>query len=140
MKIDILRKPQADIFKNRGNYVKLFSLFLVVAAIGLLLGAYTYLSNTPYYVSLEKVSMILFAGSSLPIFIFGEKLQGYKRLTPPQKKELENFCQNNLEIREFCRLVTKLGRPMILAEFNACTAFAEEREMQEEQARQKALQ
>ena len=138
MKIDILRKPQADIFKNRGIYVKLFSLFLVVAAIGLLLGIYTYLSNTPYYLSLEKVSMILFAGSSLPIFIFGEKLQRYKRLTPPQEKELAKFCQNYSEIQEFCRHVKELNRPMILAEFNACMDFTEEREMQE-QASQKTL-
>lgn len=138
MKIDLLHAPPADIFKNRGKYIVLFVLFLAVACVGLLLGTYAILSDTQHDI-LEKASMFLFVGSALPFFIVGEKLQAYKRLTPQQEKELADFCQEYGEVQAYCQHVAALNRRIIQAEFDACKDFAEEREMQEEQKKDRAL-
>lgn len=131
MKIDILSTPRVDIFRNRGKYTVAFIFFLALAGAGVLLGVYTIVSATRYYEILEKVSAILFVGSAVPVFITGEKLQAYRRLTPEQKKELEDLCRKYSEIQDFCHSVAESGRHIIFAEYQACKDFGEERELQE---------
>ncbi len=139
MKIDILADPQVEIFKNQPRYAKWFVFFLGVALVGLLLGIYAYLNPaSPWYGILEKAAMVLFVGSSIPIFITGEKLQAYKILTESQEKELEKLCEKYSEVRNYCGQVEALDRRLIFAEFDACKDFAEERELQ--LARQEELE
>ena len=126
MKIDILRTPPADIFKNRGRYILIFSGLLALACCGLLVGLYAIVSDTRYYAKLEIVALALFAGSAVFLTYFGEKLQGYKKLTPPQLKELADLSRKYSEIKVYCDLVAQANRQPIRAEYEACQEWAED--------------
>lgn len=128
MKIDICSSPPADIFRNRGRHLRLFIFFLLLACCGLLLGAYAVVAETHHYEAFETAALALFAGSALFLTYFGEKLQAYKRLTPPQYAELAGLAQNHAAIGLYCELVAKAGREPIRAEFEACRDWAEEKE------------
>lgn len=127
MKIDILSEPPADIFQNRGKYKALFILFLGAAGLGLLFGVYAVVADTKYYELLEKTALTLFLASAVPLFYAGEKLQAYKKLTPLQQKELAELCEKYFEIQGYCDLVARSDRRIILAEYEACRDWAEER-------------
>jgi hypothetical protein len=126
MKIDILRDPPADIFKDRRRYTLIFSLLLALACCGVLIGVYAVVSDTMYYAKLEIVALALFAGSALFLTYFGEKLQAYKKLTPPQLKELAELSRKYSEIRIYCELLAQANRKPIRAEFEACQEWAED--------------
>ncbi|MHB8810215.1 MAG: hypothetical protein ACYC9M_09405 [Desulfobulbaceae bacterium] len=125
MKIDILRPPPADIFKNRGRYIIIFSVLLVLACCGLLIGLYAIVADTRYYAKLEIVALALFAGSAVFLTYFGEKLQNYKKLTPPELKELADLGRKHIEIKAYCDLLAQANRRPIRAEYEACQEWAE---------------
>ena len=125
MKIDILRPPPADIFKDRGRYILTFSVLLALACCGLLIGVYAVVADTRYYGKLEIAALALFAGSALFLTYFGEKLQNYKKLTPPELKELTGLGQKHVEIKTYCDLLAQANRPPIRAEYEACQEWAE---------------
>jgi len=127
MKIDILREPPADIFKDHGKYKIAFALILALACIGLLLGVYAIVADTKYYGALEKAALTVFVVAAVLLFYVGEKLQAYKKLNPDQKKELADMCRQYFEIQGYCDLVAKLNRRIVLAEFEACHNWAEEK-------------
>ena len=127
MKIDILREPPADIFKDHGKYKIAFILILALACFGVLLGVYAIVSDTKYYGVLEKASLIVFVAAAILIFYVGEKLQAYQKLTPEQQKELADMCRQYFEIEGYCHLVAKSKRRIIFAEFEACQNWAEEK-------------
>ncbi len=131
MQIDILHKPPVDIFKNRRNYTLIFSALLSLASFGLLLGAYAIIADTNYYKQLETAALVFFAAPATFIAYFGEKLQAYKKLTPPESKALADLGQKYPEIRVYCDLVTKANRQPIRAEYEACQAWAEEADRQD---------
>ena len=133
MKIDILSEPPADIFKNHGKYKIAFILLLALACTGVLLGVYAIVADTKYYGALEKAALTLFAGSAIPLFYVGEKLQAYKKLSPGQKKELTDMCRQYFEIQGYCDLVAKAKRRIIFAEYDACKTWAEEKQRIAEQ-------
>jgi len=130
MKIDINREPPADIFKDRGRYTWIFIVLLASACFGLLLGVYAVVADTRYYEQLETAALTFFVGAAIFLFYFGEKLQAYKKLSPNQKKELAGLCDKYFEIRGYCDLVAKADRQVIFAEYEACQAWAEEKEHQ----------
>lgn len=126
MKIDILRPPPADIFKNRRKYILTFSVLLALACGGLLIGVYAVVADTRYYGKLEIAALALFAGSALFLTYFGEKLQAYKKLTPPELTELAELGQKHVEIKTYCDLLAQANRRPIRAEYEACQEWAED--------------
>ena len=125
MKIDILRDPPDDIFKDRGRYILIFIVLLALACCGVLIGVYAIVSETTHYAKLETAALALFAGSALFLTYFGEKLQSYKRLTSPQLKEMADLAGKHSEIKVYCDRVTQANRQPIFAEYEACQEWAE---------------
>ena len=126
MKIDILRGPPDDVFKDRGRYIRIFIVLLALACCGLFLGVYAIVSDTRYYTKLETVALAVFVGSALVLTYFGEKLQAYKKLTPPQLKELAELGLKHAEIKVYGDLLAQANRQPIRAEFEACQEWAED--------------
>ncbi len=126
MKINILHKPPVDIFKYRRNYTLIFIALLTLVCCGLLLGVYAIIADTIYFKQLETVALVLFVAPSMFVAYIGEKLQAYKKLTPPQRKELTDLGQKYPEIKVYCDLVAKANRQLIRAEYETCQAWAEE--------------
>lgn len=126
MKIDITKEPPVDIFRHRGKFKLIACSCLLLSACGILLAAYAVFSDTPHSEKLESVAFSLFIGPALVFSYFGEKLQGYKRLTTEQEEELADFTRRYPEIKSYRELVARAGRPPILAEFEACQAWAED--------------
>lgn len=134
MKIDITREPPADIFRHRSKYRLINSVALTLSGCGLLLAAYTIVSDTPHSDNLEMTAFTLFVGPILVFSYFGEKLQAYKRLSPGQEKELTEMGRQHPEIKTYCAQVAMAGRQPTLAEFEACLAWAEDaREVRQKQ-------
>ncbi|MGW8193411.1 MAG: hypothetical protein ACWGOX_04025 [Desulforhopalus sp.] len=125
MKIDILTAPDADIMRDRKRYAVFFTCFLVLACLGLGIGAYAIYFNAHHYDNLENIALVCFVGASLFISYFGGKLQAYKRLYPPHKEKLAELREHHPVIDTYCRQVEALKRPMIKAEFEACVTYAE---------------
>lgn len=125
MKIDILRNPPADIFKDRGRYINYFIVLLALACSGLLLGVYAIVADTRHYEIIETAALALFVGSALCLTYFGEKLQAYKKLMPPQVKELAELREKHPEVNRYCELVARANRQPIRVEFEACQEWAE---------------
>jgi hypothetical protein len=125
MKIDILSPPPSDIFKDRRRQILAFSVLLALACGGLLLGVYAVVSDTKFYDQLEIAALGLFAGSALCLAYFGEKLQDYKKLTPPQQKELAALGRKHAAIQHYSDLVARANRQPIRAEYEACQEWAE---------------
>jgi hypothetical protein len=130
MKIDIRNPPPADIFKNRKKYIIIFIVFLSLACLGLLFGAYAIIADTAYYEYLETAALSFFVGSALFIAYFGEKLQAYKKLIPPQQEELAELMEKHAEIRTYCDQLERARRQPIRAEYEACQAFATQKEQE----------
>lgn len=126
MKIDILSPPPEDIFRDRPKYTLIFISLLGLACFGLLLGVYAIVAETAYYDKLETLALGFFVGAALFLFDVGEKLQAYKKLTPPELEELVDLCRQHPEIKLYCELLTKAGRQPIRAEHEACLLWAEE--------------
>jgi hypothetical protein len=132
MKINILHKPPDDIFKNRRNYTLIFITLLALACCGLLLGVYAIIADTVYYEQLETLALIFFVAPTPFIAYIGEKLQAYKKLTPPQCVELTALGQQYPEVEVYCDLAAKASRQPIRVEYEACQAWAEKASRQAE--------
>jgi hypothetical protein len=126
MKINIIREPPVDIFRNRGKYSLIAISFLTLSVCGMLLAAYAIFSDTQHSEKLETVAFALFVGPVLAFSYFGEKLQAYKRLTQEQVKELADLGRKHPKIKTYCALVAEAGRQPILAEYEACQAWGED--------------
>jgi len=126
MKISILDTPQEDIFKDRSKYIFIFIALLTLSCFGLFLGGYAIIAKTSYYSQLEKWSLIFFFAPTPFTTYIGEKLQKYKKLTPPQREELAVLSQQYPEVKVYCDLVSEAGRQPIRAEYRACKTWAEE--------------
>lgn len=126
MKIDITREPPVDIYCHRGRYLKIAAALLFLSMCGVLLATYAILSDTQQSETMEMVALVLFVGPAVPFFYFGEKVQAYKRLNEAQAKELADLSQQYPEVKAYCALVAQAGRQPIVAEYEACLAWAEE--------------
>ena len=126
MKIDITRKPPADIFRNRGKYILISIVLLSLAVCGVLLMVYGIVSEMPQNDTLERAAQTLLFVPAVIFVYFGGKLRAYIKLNPVQKKELAELCQKHAEISAYCGLVAKEGREPILAEYDACQDWAED--------------
>ena len=125
MKIDILQAPEVDIMRDHKKYAVFFCFFLALAGLGVAIGVYAIYFNTRQYEKLDTAALVFFVGASFFISYFGQKLQAYKRLYPPQKKKLAELRGENPVVDNYCKQVEALGRRMIKAEFDECENYAE---------------
>jgi len=125
MNINILHGPPADIFKNRRWLTLIFVALLALAFCGLLMGVYAFFADTTYE-QLEKYAFVLFVAPSPFAAYFGEKLQRYKKLTPPQREELAAWEQQYPEVKLYCDQVAMADREPVRVEYEACQAWVEE--------------
>lgn len=126
MKIDITREPPADIFRDQGKYLWIFIALLSLAACGVLLMVYGFVSDAPQNDTLEKVSLALLVAPAVVCGFFGGRLRAYIGLNPGQKKILSELIRKHPEISTYCGLVEKQGRHPILAEYHACRDWGED--------------
>jgi hypothetical protein len=91
----------------------------------LLLGVYAIFAQTSYYEQLETLALVFFVAPSPFAVYFGEKLQEYKKITPPQRGELAAWGQRYPEVKIYCDLAVKANRQPIRAEYEACQAWVE---------------
>ena len=126
MKIDILQGPPADIYKHRRTFIIIFVTLLVLACCGLLMGVYAIVADTNYYTQLETWALVFFVAPSPFAAYFGEKLQAYKKLTPPQREDLFAWILKYPEVKSYCDQVTMAGREPVRGEYEACQALVEE--------------
>ena len=126
MKIDILQAPPTDIFQKRPRLIFVFVALLFVASCGILFGVYAIFFNTAYYEQFETLALVLFIVPAPFATYFGEKLQGYKKLMPPQREELTALEQKFPEIKNYCDKVRKDDRRFIRSEYEACLEWAED--------------
>ena len=125
MKIDILQGPPADIFRNRRPLAIIFAALLAISLCGLLMGAYAIVTDTKYYDQLEKLALIFFVAPSPFAAYVGEKLQQYKKLTPPQQENLLAWIIKYPAIKLYCDQVVQAGRQPVRAEYEACQDWVE---------------
>ena len=126
MKIDLTRKPPADIFRHRGTYIRISLVLLALVLCGGLLMVYGIVAAPPQSGTLETVILALFVGPAVVFVYVGEKLKGYKRLSPAQKEELAALGRQHPEIAAYCAQVAAAGREPILAEYEAAKDRADE--------------
>lgn len=132
MKINIAQGPPADLFRNRRKLIIIFVVLLILACCGLLMGLYAILTDTKYYEQLETLALIFFVAPAPFAAYFGEKLQGYKKLTPPQYEELAAWGRQYPEIKLYCDQVAGADRQPVRDEYEACRAWVEEMNQQTE--------
>jgi hypothetical protein len=125
MKIDIHHEPSANIFQDRGKYIRISAVLLSLVVCGMLLMAYGILSETQFGETMETVALGLFVGPGLIFVYFGGKLSDYKKLTPEQKNELADLGRKHPEISTYFARVAKQGREPIMAEYEACKDWVE---------------
>ncbi len=128
MKVDISRSPDPDIFRNRKSQSFWFSLFFVIAIGAIGVGAYVMYVDTKLDPHLVDWALGVLVVSSLFITRFGNRLQAYKELLPPEKEKLAKLRQNHPVIDKYCSRVEKMGRRIIRAEYEACVDYAEDQE------------
>ncbi len=126
MKIDITKKPDADICRDKGKYLWICIIILWVAICGALLMGYGIVVETSQDEIFQTGGMVLFIGASVLFYYFGEKLRAYKKLGPEQKQELINLSSRYLVIGTYCELIAKQGRQPIFVEYEACKEWAED--------------
>ncbi|MBI5556112.1 MAG: hypothetical protein HY885_00580 [Deltaproteobacteria bacterium] len=126
MKIDITHEPPADIFQDRGKYLRISAALLSLVFCGMLLIVYVLFADAASSKNLETAGLALFIGPALIFVYFCEKLQDYKKLNPDQKKELAALGQKHPEIATYCGLVAKANREPVFAEYEASKEWAED--------------
>ncbi|WP_153306672.1 hypothetical protein [Desulfogranum japonicum] len=125
MKIDVLQQPEQDIFQHRKRYVLWFIFFFVTAFLGIAVGVYAIYFDSLHIKHLDDLALGILLTASLGITIYGNKLQKYKRLFPPQQEKLANLRTRYSVIDTYCKGVERLGRRFVRAEYEACEEYAE---------------
>lgn len=125
MYIDLSKTPPSDLFRHRRKYLRLASLFLLLAVSGILLALYTVVSVAPYSQTLEDIALGLIVGPGLIFVYFAEKFMDYRRLSQEQERELALLVLKHPEVAAYCAQVAKADRRVVVAEFEACQALAE---------------
>lgn len=125
MKIDISQEPPIDIFKDQRKLIIVFSILIGLACVGILIGAYAILSNSAN-ASLETWALVFFVAPAPFATFFGEKLQKYKRLTPPQVQKLSLISDEYTEVQTYLDAVKQLNRRLTRVEYQACVDWVED--------------
>lgn len=136
MKIDIGKAPEQDIFRNKKKYILWFIFFLVLVCTAIGLGVYSVYSTSEHVINLEDWSLGILVASAVGVTVFGNKLQAYKALFPPQREKLDALRAQHSVIDTYCSQVDTLQRRYIRAEYEACVEYAEIQETEQEKAGQ----
>lgn len=125
MKIDILGQPDPDIFRDRKKYTLWFAFFLVTTCVGVGVGVFAVYFDTHHYKYLGDWALGILVGSSLGITWFGNRLQAFKRLFPPQLENLAKLRAKHPAIKRYCAEVEATGRRFTRGEYEACVDYSE---------------
>jgi hypothetical protein len=72
------------------------------------------------------LALIFFVAPAPFAAYIGEKLQEYKKLTPPQQEELLVWMLKYPEVKLYCDQVAMADRQPVRVEHEACQAWVEE--------------
>lgn len=134
MKIDISITPENDIFGDKKRHTIWFVFFLMLVVIAIALGGYSIYATNIQSANFEDWSLGLLVVAAVGVTIFGNKLQAYKSLFPPQREKLSLLRTQYAPIETYCACVDTLQRRYIRAEYEACIEYAELEETKKEQA------
>lgn len=134
MKIDIHQTPEHDIFRDRRTNIIWFSFFLLLVCAAVAIGFYAVYSTGSQSFQPEDWALGLLVAASIGITIFGNRLQAYKALFPPQKEKLVSLRQQYPIIEQYCAQVEGMQRKFIRAEYEACVEYAEIQENEQEKS------
>ncbi|MDW7773572.1 MAG: hypothetical protein SCH71_11860 [Desulfobulbaceae bacterium] len=124
MEINIGQPPD-NIPRMRRKYRHASLMFLGLAFFSIILGAVTIFYDTQYDGILEYAAFTSFIASGFVFVYFTEKLMGYRRLSPGQKKELQALAEEYREIAEYCRKVAWQNRYVVVNEYDLLVAHVE---------------
>lgn len=125
MKIDISRRPPADIYRGRSTMLRVCLALLLLAACGTILMIYGFVADTPPSAFQENTAVVLIVAPGLAFFYFAEKLKAYKGLSPKERGKLAELARQHAEIAAYCAQVHEAGREPVLAEYEACKDWSE---------------
>lgn len=125
MKIDILEQPDPDIFRDRKKYILWFVFYLVLACVAVGTGVVAVYGDAYHFKNLENWALGVLVGSSLGITRFGNRLQAYKKLFPPQREKIIELRSTHPAIEKYCAQVEASGRGLIRIEFEVCVQYSE---------------
>ena len=91
MHIDLHKSPEADIFRNKKKYILWFNLFLSFAAVALAIGFYAITSTHQQIAHLDNWALGILVFSAMGVTRYGNRLQQYKTLFPPQVEKLNTL-------------------------------------------------
>ncbi|MBM9614146.1 hypothetical protein JWJ90_07575 [Desulfobulbus rhabdoformis] len=132
MNINLHTAPDADIFRNKKKYTLCFSCFLGLAFVSVALGFYAITANSSQIAHLDNWALGILVFSAMGVTRYGNRLQEYKTLFPPQVEKLQSLRGQYPLLERYCADVEALQRRFIRAEYEACVEYAEKEEIQQE--------
>jgi len=132
MKIDLNQTPEQDIFRNRKKYIIWFSFFMLLVCVAVAIGFFVFYSNSNEAQNVEDWALGILVAAAVGVTIFGNRLQAYKALFPPQQEELISLRSQYPVIEKYCSAVDLMQRKFIRAEYEACVEYAEHQESAKE--------
>lgn len=135
MQIDLHKPPEQDIFRDRTKYIVWFSFFMLLACVAVLIGCYAIYHEGYNDLNLEDYALGILVVSSLGVTRFGNRLQKYKSLFPPQREKLALLRVQYRVLDEYCSGVEALQRRFIRAEYEVCVDYANKQEALKTQTR-----
>ena len=141
MHIDLHTPPDAAIFRNKKKYILWFIVFLSFALVALAIGFYAITSTRHQVAHLDNWALGMLVFSAMGVTRFGNRLQEYKALFPPQIEKLNTLRKQYPLIERYCAGVEGLPRRFIRVEYEACVEYAEfeESKNEREQAKEPAV-
>ncbi len=125
MKIDLTSHPDPDIFDDRKRYILWFCLAMACVGIAIGVGVFAVLGNSGNSDRIGDWALGILVASAVAVTWSGNKLQGYKKLFPPQAEKLHQLRRMHPAIEQYCSEVEVLGRRTIRAEYEACLEYSE---------------
>jgi len=135
MKIDLNQTPEKNIFRNRKKQIIWFSFFMLLVCVAIAIGFYAVYSNSNNAGNLGDWALGILVSASVGVTIFGNRLQAYKALFPPQKEKLISLRSQYPVIEKYCSGVELIQRKFIRAEYEACVEYAENQQSEKEKNR-----
>lgn len=129
MKIDLHKPPEQDIFHDQKKYILWFIFFMLMACVAVAIGCYAIYSDGYHGTDLEDYALGILVISSLGVTRFGNRLQKYKVLFPPQREKLTLLRTQYQLLEDYCAGVEALQRRFIRAEYQACVDYANKQDV-----------
>nr|WP_320013144.1 hypothetical protein [uncultured Desulfobulbus sp.] len=132
MNINLHTAPDTDIFRDKKKYTRWFSYFLGLAVLAVALGFYAITVNGNRIDHLDNWALGVLVFSAMGVTRYGNRLQEYKTLFPPQLEKLAALRAQYPVLDSYCAGVEQLQRRFIRAEYEACVEYAAKEEIKQE--------